>query len=273
MKSQAAQTGEARGEGAEAPAAADRREAVAGVGAQLRTRRAAAGLSLRQFAKMLGVSASFISQIENGKSQPSVATLYQMCSALDITVDELFSAASTAPAPARDAAVGGSAAEGGAQGPANGPGATVTRAARPPQAGRRGGDISAALASMNGAEPEQDSPVVTPDRRRRLVLDTGVTWEQMSSIHERLVDFMYVTYDVGGSSTGGELLTRHSGVEYGYIISGELEITLSFETYKLGPGDAISFDSSTPHRLDNVGQVPVVAIWVVHGRGVRGHEH
>jgi DNA-binding XRE family transcriptional regulator len=72
--------------------APDRREPVAGVGAQLRERRQAAGLSLRQFAKILGVSASFISQLENGKSQPSVATLYQICNALKVTVDEVFAA-------------------------------------------------------------------------------------------------------------------------------------------------------------------------------------
>jgi transcriptional regulator with XRE-family HTH domain/mannose-6-phosphate isomerase-like protein (cupin superfamily) len=276
---------------------------VAGVGAQLRSRRTAAGLSLRQFAKMLGVSASFISQIENGKSQPSVATLYQMCNALDITVDELFAASAGPSAAADDAAddagdgaadgadraagqdegdeaaggaagaagrtTGGGSAAGGVTG---GSGVTVTRAAGPQRGARRGSDLNAALATLNDAGPAHDGPVVTPGQRRRLVLDTGVTWEQLSSMHERAVDFMYVTYDVGGSSTSGELLTRHSGVEYGYVISGELEISLGFESYKLGPGDAISFDSSIPHRLDNVGSVPVKAIWVVHGR-VRGHEH
>jgi mannose-6-phosphate isomerase-like protein (cupin superfamily) len=108
--------------------------------------------------------------------------------------------------------------------------------------------------------------VVEPHQRRRLVLDSGVVWEQLSSAHESAVDFLQVRYEVGGSSVPGEHLTRHSGIEYGYIISGTLEVSLGFDTYRIGPGDSISFDSATPHRLTNNGDVPVEAIWFVHGR-------
>jgi mannose-6-phosphate isomerase-like protein (cupin superfamily) len=75
-------------------------------------------------------------------------------------------------------------------------------------------------------------------------------------------DFMFVRYDVGGSSTMEGRLIRHMGTEYGFILSGTLEITLGFETYRLVAGDSISFDSSRPHRLANVGGVPVEAIWL-----------
>jgi len=34
----------------------------------------------------------------------------------------------------------------------------------------------------------------------------------------------------------------------------------------LGPGDSIAFDSITPHRFFNEGDVPVHAIWFVTGR-------
>jgi len=57
-------------------------------------------------------------------------------------------------------------------------------------------------------------------------------------------------------------LIRHVGTEYGFMLSGTLEITLGFETYQLNAGDSIAFDSSRPHRLANVGDVPVEAIWV-----------
>ena len=57
-------------------------------------------------------------------------------------------------------------------------------------------------------------------------------------------------------------LIRHVGTEYGFVLSGTLEITLGFETYRLHASDSISFDSSRPHRLANVGDVPVEAIWV-----------
>ena len=232
--------------------APDTRDPVAGVGAQLRERRQAAGLSLRQFAKTLGVSASFISQLENGKSQPSVATLYQICSALGVTVDELFATVGTpAGQPSRLTTT------------------TIASAAPVSRADLRG--FGFALADDDSAK-DPTTPVVGPERRRKLVLDSGVTWEQLSAIRETAVDFMFVRYDVGGSSVLDEQLTRHSGVEYGYVISGELAVTLGFDTYLVRAGEAISFDSTTPHRLDNVGKVPAEGIWFVHGRNAN-HEH
>ena len=37
------------------------------------------------------MSPSFVSQLENSKSQPSVATLYSISQLLDVSIDELFS--------------------------------------------------------------------------------------------------------------------------------------------------------------------------------------
>jgi transcriptional regulator with XRE-family HTH domain len=234
------------------PLPASHRDTIMGVGAQLRARRMESGISLRQFARDLGVSPSFISQIENGKSQPSVATLYTICNALDLSIDELFTKAGVAES-------------------AN----PTPQAAEPAAAAVTRGDTHSfrgALAKLNDLTKDQSTPVVSPTQRRRLVLDSGVTWEQLSSTHEVAVDFLFVRYDVGGSSVPDEKLTRHGGIEYGYIISGTLEITLGFETYHVDAGESISFDSTTPHRLTNRGDVPVEAVWFVHGRNP-SHEH
>jgi len=51
------------------------------VGPRLRAYREQRGLSLRELARRLGVSPSAISQIETGKSRPSVSTLYSIVSA------------------------------------------------------------------------------------------------------------------------------------------------------------------------------------------------
>ena len=65
-------------------------EPVVNLGASLRSARQASGLSLRELARQLSVSPSFLSQLENGKSQPSVATLYSIAQVLDLSIDELF---------------------------------------------------------------------------------------------------------------------------------------------------------------------------------------
>jgi quercetin dioxygenase-like cupin family protein len=56
---------------------------------------------------------------------------------------------------------------------------------------------------------------------------------------------------------------RHPGWEYGYLLRGELVLTLGFADVRLGPADAVSFDSTTPHRYRNDGTEPAVGVWFV----------
>jgi DNA-binding XRE family transcriptional regulator/quercetin dioxygenase-like cupin family protein len=58
--------------------------------ARLRAARVAANLSLREVSRRVGISASMLSQIENGRAQPSVATLYALVSTLSLSLDELL---------------------------------------------------------------------------------------------------------------------------------------------------------------------------------------
>jgi transcriptional regulator with XRE-family HTH domain len=61
-----------------------------GVGQRLRAERERHGLSLREVARRLAISPSALSQIETGRSRPSVGTLYAIVSELDLSLDELF---------------------------------------------------------------------------------------------------------------------------------------------------------------------------------------
>ncbi|MCZ4604009.1 helix-turn-helix transcriptional regulator, partial [Streptomyces sp. Lzd4kr] len=99
--------------------------AVPPVGARIRQARLAHGTSLRALAREIGVSASLVSQIENGKSQPSVSTLYAITTALGISIESLFdagegTAATTVTAPATALTAGPGTAPGTAANPAPG---------------------------------------------------------------------------------------------------------------------------------------------------------
>jgi len=59
---------------------------------------------------------------------------------------------------------------------------------------------------------------------------------------------------------------RHNGTEYGYVLSGRLQVSLGFDNYVLEPGDSISFDCTQPHRFSTVGDETVEAVWFVVGR-------
>jgi mannose-6-phosphate isomerase-like protein (cupin superfamily) len=80
------------------------------------------------------------------------------------------------------------------------------------------------------------------------------------------VEFLEATYAPGGASSSNDTLVRHSGHEFGHLLSGTLRVVVGFEEFLLGPGDSITFPSSTPHRLSNEGSETARAIWVVRGR-------
>jgi transcriptional regulator with XRE-family HTH domain len=61
------------------------------IGARLREERDRVGISQRELARRIGLSASMISQIESGQSKPSVSTLYGIVTELGVSVDEVFS--------------------------------------------------------------------------------------------------------------------------------------------------------------------------------------
>ena len=58
------------------------------LGAALRAARGSRGLSLREVARQVDVSPSFISQVELGKANPSVGTHYALVSVLGISLNE-----------------------------------------------------------------------------------------------------------------------------------------------------------------------------------------
>lgn len=135
-------------------------------------------------------------------------------------------------------------------------------------------EIAFAGRAANGKFPGQvdqgsgpaDGVVQHPQARPKIELESGVTWERLAPEGHPGVDFLYLVYGVGGESTPANALLRHSGHEYGYVLSGRLQVTIGFATHELGPGDSIGFECTTPHRLANAGDEPVHAIWFVVDR-------
>ena len=203
------------------------------IGEHLRAARLERHISLREMARRISVSPSFVSQVELGKAKPSLGTLYSFLSELGLSLDELMPS-------------------------------SVDSAARDPE---EQGSMRYFPLSTNGMLPWQApaSPVQKSDSRRSVQL-TGVTWERLTSHDDPLVDFLHVTYEPQAESCPREQLMRHSGIEYGVVTKGRLTVQVGFEVYELQPGDSISFDSGTPHRLSNDADVTCTSVWVVVGR-------
>ena len=109
------------------------------IGTRLREERDRVGISQRELARRIGLSASMISQIESGQSKPSVSTLYAIVTELGVSVDDIFR---------------GHEDHGGSR-----PRRTRSRPTPP---------------------PERD-PVVHPDDRHVIDLDSGVRWERLTT--------------------------------------------------------------------------------------------
>jgi transcriptional regulator with XRE-family HTH domain len=62
-------------------------------------------------------------------------------------------------------------------------------------------------------------------------------------------------------TSSGEQIA-HVGEELGYVLDGELELTLESVTYKLQAGDHFAFASDMPHSYRNPGKTVTRVLWV-----------
>jgi transcriptional regulator with XRE-family HTH domain len=207
----------------------------AGLGPRLRQVREERGLSVRELARRIGCSASLVSQIERGLSAPSVGIVYSMATELRTSLDYLFGVDPAAMA------------DGNGHAPA---------AAPPP-------DKPRPPAAQPQVTIERQGMIQRAGTRRIIDLASGVRWERLTPGRDTMTDFLEVVYSPAGHSTDERRSLRHDGHEYGVILSGRLQANIGFETYELGPGDAISFDSSIPHQYWNTTDDDVRAIWVI----------
>jgi transcriptional regulator with XRE-family HTH domain len=203
------------------------------LGARLRAERLRQGMSLREMARRLGVSASALSQIETGKAQPSVSKLFDIVNLLNTSLDGLL-----AGEPAQREVGRGHA-------PEDGPGpAPVTL----------------------GREAEGFFSFQRSGEHEALELESGVHWRRLTGGSLPGVEFLHVTYAPGGRSSAEGAFMRHAGQEFGYVLDGRLVVDVGFDSYELAADDSISFPATTPHRLSNPGSEPTHAIWCVIGR-------
>ncbi|MDN3496249.1 cupin domain-containing protein [Planococcus sp. APC 4015] len=191
---------------------------TAQLGARIRQARLAQGLSLRATAGAAAISPSLLSQVETGKVQPSVSTLYAIVNTLGLSVDDVLGTAST------------------------------------PEATRR--QLPA-------------HPVQRWETAPEILMENGVSWRGLA-VAGGGVDALHVTYQPGAASSLDDSHMRHEGVEYGYIIRGEITLKLDFDSHVLRPGDSFCFDSMRPHLYLNHTDAVSEGVWFVMGQARRG---
>lgn len=204
---------------------------TAGVGESIKEARRAAGISLRELGSRVGVSASFLSQVELGRAMPSMGTLWTIVSELDLSFDALLGTVTPgAPAPAPV------------------------------------GELAEAERITTVGIPGLQRAGTSPDIRVG-----GVRWERLTPGDDPLVEFVRVTYTSGSESSPADNMMRHTGIEYMHVVSGQMDVQVGFDRDTVQQGDSLTFDAAVPHRISNPYEVDCVSIWTVVGRHGYGH--
>ena len=196
------------------------------VGERIRDARERSGMSVRELARRIEVSASHVSQVERGLASFSVRALYNVVSILGISMDSLFESDPEA---------------------ATGAHAVIDEMAATAQPG-----------------PLDEAGIVLRGSHRPAIqLDSGPRWERLTPKAEVGVEFIQVVYEGNPGGKPPEDYIRHAGREYGVVISGVLNVQVGFGEATLYPGDSIAFDCSIPHRFWNERAEEVVCVWFV----------
>lgn len=99
-----------------------------------------------------------------------------------------------------------------------------------------------------------------PTIRTHMRRGAGIALEQLvSNSLSILIEANIHHVDPGGSSDG---FIRHEGEEIGYVLQGEMELTVDGTRYRLGEGDSFFFKSTLNHGYRNAGDTALSVLWI-----------
>ena len=125
--------------------------------------------------------------------------------------------------------------------------------------------LGTSVAGLFAEAPEQSCFVYKEGERPKLELGTATAHGQ--TVLERLIPWAKGRQlnaklhgvPLGGGSSGA---LSHVCEEVGFVIEGNIEITVDNERHLVGLGGSFFFHSELPHRYRNVGSTTARIVWV-----------
>ena len=193
------------------------------LGDRIREERRRGKLTLEKLSQKIGLSKSFLSQVERGLAQPSVSSLKKITRELGISVVDLFA---------------------GETDPQN-------RSSFLP------------TFSKNGPKYAEDFQVVRANRRKSLMLPgSKVSYDLLTPDLNRQLEVMYMRIDPGEHS-GEEPMVDLPGEKFGLVLKGILEVRVGEEVQQIRAGDSLYFPAHFPHSWRGMGKEPIEVIWAL----------
>lgn len=126
-------------------------------------------------------------------------------------------------------------------------------------------DIS--IAKLFTETGEASSPVTVSPAGKRTMLATertrlgkGITLESLLPVSLAVLLEANIHHVAPGGSSRGFI--HHQGEEMGYVLEGEVELTVNGKTVRIKQGDSFFFFSNLPHGYRNLGTVAARILWV-----------
>jgi transcriptional regulator with XRE-family HTH domain len=180
------------------------------VGERLRAVRHLRRLTLVEVANKAELSESFVSQVERGRTNASIASLQRLAAAIGLTMADLFD-------------------------PDGHPRARVLKA------------------------------------EERPVLAFGVLGKKFLLTPKPLQHLEVFSGELPpGGSTGEEPYSHGDSEEMFVVLSGHVHVQVGAELFDMGQRDSIVYQSSTPHRVVNVGDSDAEVLWIISPPGHKG---
>lgn len=203
------------------------------LGEKLKALRLRDHMTLVELSRRSGVSKSLLSRIESGRSVPTVTTIQKIASAFGIILSDFFSD--------------------------NEANLSNLHTNLNPLSSITHSKPSSRVFPGNGGESRQIA-VLHEGRRKKLLMPWGAYYEMLCPNLQGKIEFIYLHYPVGAKA---EEYYSHEGEECGIVLEGRFRAIIGDQDLILEPGDSIYFESSIPHRWENVGEVEVKAIWAI----------
>jgi transcriptional regulator with XRE-family HTH domain len=104
------------------------------------------------------------------------------------------------------------------------------------------------------------APVVRREERR-VIDDESCRREYLMHLDDPYLEVAELFLAPGGQSRPG--LARHSGRDYGVVVSGQVVVEFEDRRERLRSGDYIAFDAQQAHRVVNESRRPARILWII----------
>lgn len=116
------------------------------------------------------------------------------------------------------------------------------------------------VGELTSAQAPIDTPVMKAGSRTQVAFGGGIVLERLVVPGPGLL-LQADIHLVPPRESGGQQIS-HVGEEFGYVLSGSIELRIGDEVHVLGPHDSFHFRSELPHSYRNLGETEARIVWI-----------